>query len=163
MFVSVCVCLWVQTSASDLQAETLFTPAADFFPDTQKSVTSTFLAFPVSLLLSGFQQSFFPPTFPYLLSFFNFYINLFLTSTLGFRAQIPFPQRHAFSLFITLLRFFDLALSSHTVLFSLFLPFSVSHSPLLWLHLLSFSFYFYLYNFRIMDPVWSWNPECNRM
>lgn len=116
-------------------------------PDTQKSVTTTFWSLsrcqifrdPISTLMLG------------LLPFSNFYVNLFLTSALGFKADSFPTEMWSFS-FYNLLHFL-IFLSSHAVPFSLLFPSSVSHSPLLWLCLLSYCFYTSHYNYRIIGVV----------
>lgn len=85
------------------------------------------------------------------LPFSNFYVNLFLTSALGFKAD-SFPTEMCSFSFYNLLHFL-IFLSSHAVLFSLLFPSSVSHSPLLWLCLLSYCFYTSHYKYRIIGVV----------
>ena len=61
VFASVCVCVCVgleSTSASDLSLRLDSHLLKSFFPDTQKSVTSTALPLPVSLWVSSFQWAF---------------------------------------------------------------------------------------------------------
>lgn len=116
-------------------------------PDAQKSVTTTFWSLsrcqifrdPISTLMLV------------LLPFSNFYVNLFLTSALGFKAD-SFPTEMCSFSFYNLLHFL-IFLSSHAVLFSLLFPSSVSHSPLLWLCLLSSCFYTSHCNYRIIGVV----------
>lgn len=85
----VCACGFIRLPL--ISRLTGFAPAEDFFSDTQKSVTTTFLSVSVCQI---FIDLFFPP-FCSSVFFLQLYINLFFTSA-WILEQIPFPQKIRF-------------------------------------------------------------------
>ena len=112
VYLQVCVCVCVCGFRVDVclwsVAETGFTPAEEFFPRHSEICHLYSSASPCLSLGVKFPMSFFFRPSTRLLSFLNFHINLFLTSTLAFRAHIPSPQRCAlfFSFFFITPHFF---------------------------------------------------------